>query len=55
MFWTMFSEEKNLSPINVSIGEKSSIKALIEPKMADYWNFLAQFLTAEIQLIIPFN
>ena len=32
MFWTIFSEEKNLSPINASISEKSSNKALIEPK-----------------------
>ena len=52
MFWTIISEEKNLPPINASISEKSSKKALMELKVADYWDFLALFLTGEIRLNI---
>ena len=52
MFWTIFSEKENLSPINASISEKSSKKALIKPKMAHYWDFLSQFFTADICLNI---
>ena len=55
MFWTIFSEEKNISPINASISEKSSKMELIEPKPTNYWNLLAQFLTCEIGLIIQFD
>ena len=41
MFWSIFSEKENLSPINASISEKLSKKALIKPKMANYSDFLA--------------
>ena len=44
MFWTIISEEKNLSPINASISEKSSKMALIEAKQPIIGIFWLNFL-----------